>query len=102
MRVLSTALLALFMSGTALAATCPEPKDIKEASTQSTEDGFSGYHYTAADGKWKGFAPNADDKGTKEVELASLRLVNSQEGSISVICRYTDAKGGALSLSSKK
>ncbi|MBJ9974511.1 hypothetical protein IAE35_08045 [Pseudomonas sp. S75] len=102
MRLISSALLALLMSGSALAATCPEPKDIQEAAQQSTQDGFEGYEYSADKGKWKGFAPNADDQGTKEIQLETLTLQNSREGDKSVICRYQDAKGGALSISGRK
>ncbi|WP_412461058.1 hypothetical protein ACK2SD_00165 [Pseudomonas sp. SC11] len=103
MRMVSITLLSLFMAGSAMAATvCPDPKDIKEASAQTTQDGFDGYEYSAMDGKWKGFAANADDKGTKEIELGTLKLDSSREGATSVICRYMDAKKGGLSLSSKK
>lgn len=100
MRLIGTALLALFMMGNAVAATCPEVKDFKEAA--GSDDGFDGYFYTVEKGNWKGFAPNQDDKGTKEVDLATLKLANSGASDTAIICRYRDAKGGGLSLASKK
>ncbi|MEE1887593.1 hypothetical protein [Pseudomonas carassii] len=101
MRTFGTAaLLALFMMGNAIAATCPDSKTIKE--TAGSEDGLDGYVYSVESGNWRGFAPDTDDKGTKEVDLATLKLSDSKASDTSVICRYTDAKGGGLSLSQKK
>ncbi|WP_248918108.1 hypothetical protein [Pseudomonas entomophila] len=94
------ALLGLFMVGNTFAATCPETKSLKEVA--GSEDGLDGYVYSVESGNWKGFAPNADDDGTKEVDLATLKLSDSKTTDTSVICRYTDAKGGGLSLSQKK
>ena len=113
MRMVSITLLSLFMAGSAMAATvCPDPKDIKEASAQTTQDGFDGYEYSAMDGKWKGFAPNEDDAGKKGVDLATLipdmpkkdqgKPHQPTEGATSWICRYLDGDSGGLSLSSKK
>lgn len=102
MRLIGTALVALLMMGNAVAATCPASKDIKEASAPSSEDGFEGYAYTAENGKWRGFAPNPDDDGTKEVELETLKLHSANNPDNPTVCRYTDGKGGGLSLSIKK
>lgn len=86
MRTLGTALLALSMTGTALAGTCPAASDI------SQEPDEQGYAYAALGG-WQGH--NAD---ANEDDLDGFRFVGVSITSTSVICRYTGESEGGVNL----
>ncbi|QXI36868.1 hypothetical protein [Pseudomonas xantholysinigenes] len=87
MRMIGTTLLALFMVGNAVAATCPNPP----AEITETKDG-QGYAYSA-EGGWKGDNPmgNAGDKDT-------FKFTGAKITTTSVICRYEGDNDGGTSL----
>lgn len=104
MRYLAGFTLAVLISNSAFAATCPDVTDItqKAGSVHETEGGtdiiLEGYHYQAknADGEWTGFTPEAE-----EVDLAAFKLGQSAPDATPPICRYDDGEDGGISLSLK-
>jgi hypothetical protein len=86
MRMIGTALLALFMVGNAVAATCPSVSSITQK-----EDG-QGYAYSAKGG-WKGDNPMGNEKDKDTFKFTGAKITAT-----SVICRYEGDNDGGTSL----
>ena len=86
MRTIGTALLALFMAGNAVAATCPSASSITQK-----EDG-PGYAYSAPGG-WEGDNPMASEEDLDSFEFFTAKVTDK-----SVICRYKGENQSGVSL----